>query len=99
METRGTEEPKFYNEEMSTGRLSRRLLLGFDRFYRRNVFKSGIGAYSWFHCLNKQCKSKVRAIYENIETVDEEDPQVEGRPTPHVLKESGLIHPQMLESG
>ena len=57
------------------------------------MFKSGNGAYSWFHCLNKQCKSKVRASYENLETVDEDEPEVEGRPIPHVLKESGLIHP------
>ena len=60
---RGREEPEFYAEEMSTGRFSRRLIIGQDRFYRRNTFKSGDGALSWWHCINKQCKSKVRARY------------------------------------
>ena len=38
------QKPKFCNKEMSTGRIKRTLIIGFNRFYRRNVFKSSDGA-------------------------------------------------------
>ena len=78
---------------MSTGRTSMRLMIGMDRFYKRNAFKSGAGAISYWHCLDKKCTSKVKARYPDHNTVNEDEPEVDGRPTPHVIKITGVIHP------
>ena len=78
---------------MSTGRISVRLNIGMDRFDNRNSLKSGAGAISYWHCLDKACTSKVRARYQDHSRVNEDEPEVEGRPTPHLIKITNIIHP------
>ena len=64
-----------------------------DRFYNRNSFKSGAGAISYWHCLDKACTSKVRARYQDHSRVNEDVPEVEGRPTSHLIKITNIVHP------
>ena len=75
-------------ETLSTGRISHRFLVGFDRFDRRNVANSGL---STFHCNYPKCLSKMKARYSSYENQNSEEPFVESEPTEHMTK-SGVIH-------
>ena len=86
---RGSEEPQVIMETLSTGRISHRILVGFDRFDRRNVAKSGL---SVFHCNYPNCLSKIKARYSSYENRNNEEPEVESEPTEHLTK-AGVIHP------
>ena len=87
-ETRGSEDPEYFREALTTGRISCRFYVGFDRFDRKNWFNSGL---SYFHCNVKGCQSKLSARYDNVQNRDYETPTVEKGPTEHKDKD-GTIH-------
>ena len=86
---RGTEEPQFIKEILSTGRISHGFLVRFDRFDRRTVAKSGL---SVFHCNHPKCLSKMMARYSSYENQNNEGPYVESEPAEHMTT-SRVIHP------
>ena len=63
------DEPVFYSEQLTTGRIAHHFLVGFYRFDRKSVFKSGL---SYFNCSFPGCKDKIYARYHNDEGRNEE---------------------------
>ena len=62
----GADVINFYTTKKTTGRVTHHLQVGLFRFNRRRVKPSGA---AYFYCIEKNCKSSVRATY--VESTEE----------------------------
>ena len=89
VETRGTEEPIWWEEKCSSGRHTQRLTIGNDRFDRKYTAKSGL---VYFKCNERPCGAMLSARYTSRDSQNFELPIIEKLPGPHLMPD-GTIHP------